>query len=58
MAEWSGSEVEPLIYAFQDGNSDSSWISSGQLTHLKVDGYNGMQFFDFTGSGDWSWPSK
>jgi hypothetical protein len=58
MSEWSGSEVESLVYAFQDGNSDSSWVSSGQLSHLKEFGYNGMQFFDYTSGGDWQWPSK
>jgi hypothetical protein len=58
MSEWSGSEVEPLVYAFEDGNSDSSWISSGQLSHLKEFGYNGMQFFDYTKNSDWAAPSK
>ena len=58
MSEWSGSEVEPLVYAFEDGNSDASWISSGQLSHLKEFGYNGMQFFDYTKNSDWSAASK
>jgi hypothetical protein len=54
MAEWAGTYEEYLTWSFQDANTDSGWISPGQLSsNLVIDGYGEMEYFDYNYGGDW-----
>jgi hypothetical protein len=56
MSEWAGGIYKPesLSESLTDGNTDSGWVSSGQLTaHIIEYGYTDMGFLDYDSAGQW-----
>jgi hypothetical protein len=57
MGFWANSGYEPLRTAFDDRNTYSGWVPSGQFWGaFVIDGYTMMQMEDYNHKGGWSWP--